>query len=106
MPSVLNRSNFSKSGLVIKDFVVEYHVDVEAGKRVLTVAKAGQTETGCSRRPCQFIEENVGAGKTLVSVFGSVVDAVVVIPQRVHRLLNIAALRNVRRVHSRQARSG
>src|SRR5687768_146432 len=96
----IEQIKLQQSGLVIKDFVVEHHVDVKTCKRILTVAEAGQTESSVLVTGVELIEENVGTGKTFVCVFGCVVDAVVVIPQRGHRLLEIAGAW-VRRVDPR-----
>ena len=90
IPSVLNRSNFSSPVCVVEDLVVEDHVDIETGQRVLSVAEARQTEARVFVTSIEFIEENVGAGEAFVSILGRVIDAVVVIPQRVHRFFDIA----------------
>ena len=81
----IEQIELQQSGLVIEDLVVEDHVDVETGERVLSVAEARQTETRVFVTSVEFVEENVGPGETFVSIFGRVIDAVVVIPERVHR---------------------
>ena len=79
-----------QSGLVIEDFVVEHHVDIETGEWVLSVAEAWEAEAGVFITSIEFIEKNVCAGETFVSIFRRVIDAMVVIPKRVHRFLDIA----------------
>ncbi len=84
-------------GILVKDLVVDDHVDVEVGERVLAVAERGQAEARGLVAGVELVEEDVGPGETLVGVFRRVVDAVVVIPQRVHRFFEVARA-GVRRV--------
>ena len=86
----IEQIEFQQSGLVVEDLVVEHHVDIETGERVLSVAEARQTETRVFVTSIEFVEENVGACETFVSVLRRVIDAVVVIPQRMHRFFDIA----------------
>jgi hypothetical protein len=86
----IEQIELQQSGLVIEDLVVEDHVDIETGQRVLSVAEARQTEAGVFVTSVEFIEENVSAGEAFVGVLGGVIDAVVVIPQRMHRFLDVA----------------
>ena len=86
----IEQIEFQQSGYVIKDFVVEHHVDVETGRRVLSVSEARQAEARVFVTSIEFVEENVRAGETFVSIFSRVIDAMVVIPKRVHCFLDVA----------------
>src|SRR5262245_52922037 len=89
----IEQIEFQQSGHTVENLVVENHVDIETGQRVLSIAEARQFESSVFVSSIEFVEENVGAGEAFVSVLRRVIDAVVVIPQRMHRLLNIATLR-------------
>jgi len=86
----IEQIEFKQSGLVIEDLIVDDHVNIETGQRVLPIAEARQSESRVFVSSIEFVEENVGAGETFVGVLGGVIDAMVVIPQRMHRFLNVA----------------
>jgi hypothetical protein len=46
--------------LLIKDLVVEDHLNIETGQRVLPVAEARQAETGVFIASIELVEQNVG----------------------------------------------
>src|SRR5829696_1431902 len=86
----IKQIEFQQSCHVIEDLVVEDHVNVETGEWILSIAEARQFESGVFVTSVEFIEKNVGAGETFVSIFSRVVDAMVVIPQRVQCFLDVA----------------
>ncbi len=92
----IEQVKLEQTSLAIKDFVVEHHVDVEVCEWVLAVTKTGQLETAIFIACVMLIKENVCSGQAFVSILGGVIDAMVVIPERMHRLLDIAALSDVR----------
>lgn len=82
-PVRIEQIKFQQTGLVVEDFVIEHHIDVETGEWVLAVSEARQLKPGVLIAGIEFVEEDVGTGQTLVSIFSGVINAVVVVPKRV-----------------------
>jgi len=72
-----------ETGPPIEALVGEHHGDVELGE-------AREMEPGTLITGVELIEEQVEAGQALVDVLGSEIDAVVVVPERAHRLVDVA----------------
>src|SRR6185503_952379 len=86
----IKQIEFQQSCHVIEDLVVEDHVNVETGEWILSITEARQSESRVFVTSIEFIEENVGPGEAFVSILCGVIDAVVVIPQRMHCFLDVA----------------
>src|ERR1700741_1345236 len=67
----------------IEILVVEHHRNVE-------LRETRQTEAGSFIASIELIEQQVETGETFVGVLGREVDAMIVVPERAHRLVDVA----------------
>src|ERR1051325_6951848 len=67
----------------IEILVVEHHRNVE-------LRETRQTEPGSFIASIELIEQQVEAGEAFVDVLRSEVDAMIVVPERAHRLVDVA----------------
>ena len=86
----IEQIEFEQPSLVIEDLIVDDHVDIETGEWILSIAETWQSKARVFVTSVEFVEENVGACETLVRILRRVVDAMIVIPQGVHRFFDIA----------------
>src|ERR1700752_297064 len=90
------------AGLGIVKMIAKEHRHVEVTVVAGAVAEGRQVETGALVACVVIVEEQVHSGETFVNVLRGEVVHVVVIPERAHRLLNVAADVLVRGVHARE----
>src|ERR1051325_8782131 len=76
----------------IEILVVEHHRNVE-------LREPRQTEAGSFIASIELIEQQVETGEAFVDVLGGEVDAMIVVPERAHRLVDVAVDRKSTRLN-------
>src|SRR6185295_1492132 len=96
----IERIHHLQARLLIENNVAKDHVDIEVAVVAYTVSKAGQVKSSALIASVKLVVEVVHPHQTLVDVLRCEIEHVVVIPERTHRFVDVAALGYVCGIHS------